>query len=582
MIEFEKYLGESVIEEFLDCLNVEAHDLSALDLDFVILKAKEFGFIESYELSRLDESDIVYLFIAEMICAFDNNKGALIPLRANFVNIKNFTTTKKAKQELLYALYNLQNGVIGGRDRTLIVKWRNLGLSALWHNHVDRLITHLKSIHETDDYFSSDRNYLQSVIDDVSNPNSSLDDGKKNVFTRRSLFVSIALLCSFFICIALLASIQKLSVQSQRFYLNFIGSDAIAVVTHTRMLHNNMVLSPNEHLYRHVVTFITASGQEVIGSIDHVYDYRQVPAVGSQIWVVYERENPYNLTLRSPYVNAYKVIAYLVICLVVLGFVMLVLRFFVLTYVKSQTIKSAMSFCVLTIAIFAATYIFIFENRYIFYRFVGARPLSEFSYVDSRLVKKSNGRVYTGLVKTQYGTQTLISSYRRGRLEGLSVSYEKDVIRMLGNYTDGYLNGMYIRYDSTGSPLEYALYEHGRKNGFYREYDEFSDKIVYEGIYQKGLKEGAFRTFYSDGKIRKVERYKHDMLNGTVLEFYRNGQVKNELNYDNGVLNGRCQSFDENGIPTVDVYIKKGMYFGTFVHDIEDLKQNPMPTVLLE
>ena len=569
MNDFEKYLGYQSVETFLDFLNVEAHDLDALDLDFIILKAKEFGYIETYELNNLDESDIIYLFVAELIVAFDNNKDAIVQLRPNFGNIKSFSTSKNAKLEVLHALYDLQNGVISGKERKLVTLWKGQGLYNLWYSHIDGLITSLRSIRESDNYYSTDRNYIQSVIDDVSKPNSSyLRTQKKNTISHRYFYFASALFTLCIVAIMLFASLEKISVQSSRFYLNFTGLDAIAVVTQTSILDTKIELDRNEHLYRHVVTFITDLGQEVVTHLDHVWYYKQAPSVGSQFWIVYQRDDPTKITLRSNYVNAYKLVFYLLISFVVIALVVLFLKFFVISHIKSRHIKDIISFAVLATVIFFVTYIFIFENRYVFYRFVGARSFASVQYDGDVLVKKINGSPYNGLVKIKLNDRILIRSFREGILDGLSVSYDKNIIRQIGNYHNGLLNGTFIRYGKNGKALEYAIYVNGKKHGFYREYDEVTGKIIYEGIFKEGLRDGAFRSFYREGQIKRVVRYTRDMLNGPSREFYNNGQIRRILNYNFGIIDGRYQSFDLDGNNVIDINIDMGKYKGMFVHKL--------------
>lgn len=569
MNDFEKYLGYQSVETFLDFLNVEAHDLDALDLDFIILKAKEFGYIETYELNNIDESDIIYLFAAELIVAFDSNKDAIKDLRPNFCNIKSFTTSKNAKLEVLHALYDLQNGVISGKERKLITLWKGQGLYNLWHNHIDRLIISLRSIHESDDYYSTDRSYIQSVIDDVSKPSSSyLRTQKKTNISHRSFYFVSILFTFCIVAIMLFASLEKISVQTSRFYLNFTGLDAIAVVTQTSILDTKMDLERNEHLYRHEVTFITDSGREVVAEFEHVWHFKQAPSVGSQFWIVYQRDNPSEITLRSTYVNAYKLVFYLIISFVIIGFIVLFLKIFVVSHIKSRHIKDIISFVVLATVIFFVTYIFIFENRYVFYRFVGARSFSTVQYDGDVLVKKLNGRPYNGLIKIKLNNRILIRSFRQGKLDGLSVSYDKNKIRQIGNYHNGLLNGTFIRYGKNGKPLEYATYVDGKKHGFYREYDENTGKIIYEGIFKEGLRDGAFRSFYRKGQIKRVVRYSRDILNGPSREFYNNGQIHRILNYNYGIIDGRFQSYDLDGSNVIDIKIDMGKYRGKFVHNL--------------
>ena len=52
--------------------------------------------------------------------------------------------------------------------------------------------------------------------------------------------------------------------------------------------------------------------------------------------------------------------------------------------------------------------------------------------------------------------------------------------------------------------------------------------------YEHGKKNGVFKQFFENGKIQLLRTYKDDVLDGKSREYYPNGKLKEELVYEQG------------------------------------------------
>lgn len=64
--------------------------------------------------------------------------------------------------------------------------------------------------------------------------------------------------------------------------------------------------------------------------------------------------------------------------------------------------------------------------------------------------------------------------------------------------------------------------------------------------YEHGKKNGVFKQFYENGKLQQLRTYKDDVLDGKSLEYYPNGKLKEELVYEQGKA-VHLRLYDEQG-----------------------------------
>lgn len=119
---------------------------------------------------------------------------------------------------------------------------------------------------------------------------------------------------------------------------------------------------------------------------------------------------------------------------------------------------------------------------------------------------------------------------------------------------------------STGKPLEgeqhiidvrkseYKTYyfDNGLFDGPYTHYR--NNKLVEEGHYMEGVKEGVFKEYYSDGvTVKRTRIYREGKLDGPDITFFTNGRPEREKGYKGSVEHGPERRWDhESGTLLVE------------------------------
>ena len=113
---------------------------------------------------------------------------------------------------------------------------------------------------------------------------------------------------------------------------------------------------------------------------------------------------------------------------------------------------------------------------------------------------------------------------------------------------------------------KYIIYE---QNGKVKEYDNFNDKLIYEGEYSNKQKNGQGKEYYENGNIKfegeylngkkwNGKLYHYSRRNkeniqelkegkGYIKEFYSNDNIKYEGEYYNGQRNGKGKEYNYDG-----------------------------------
>jgi antitoxin component YwqK of YwqJK toxin-antitoxin module len=146
-----------------------------------------------------------------------------------------------------------------------------------------------------------------------------------------------------------------------------------------------------------------------------------------------------------------------------------------------------------------------------------------------------------------------------GKKNGYNISYSYE------NLSEGHENGvvisreLYINDKREG--ISYYFYENGKlkneisfvngkKQGLAKEYDReglIQSLIYYHNGYitdredinrtdEGGLKQGTWKSFYPDGKLKSEKQYKDNMLNGLYKEFNQKGNLVLAMKYENDVV----------------------------------------------
>lgn len=92
------------------------------------------------------------------------------------------------------------------------------------------------------------------------------------------------------------------------------------------------------------------------------------------------------------------------------------------------------------------------------------------------------------------------------------------------------------------------------KQGYWKVYNKIKklpgyedDQLVEEGSYVDNKKEGVWKTYYNNGKLKSEITYKNNIANGFARFYYKNGNVSEEGNWVNNKWDGKYKYYYENG-----------------------------------
>lgn len=111
--------------------------------------------------------------------------------------------------------------------------------------------------------------------------------------------------------------------------------------------------------------------------------------------------------------------------------------------------------------------------------------------------------------------------------------------------TDKPLDGDRRIIDGYHSAYIQAEFKDGFYNGKYAEYEY--NKLKCEGAYRDGRKEGTFKFYDSEGRVKEEKPYKDGKLHGAHRTFYTSGQLEREVNYRDGRQDGKELYYDYDG-----------------------------------
>ncbi|MEN8226969.1 MAG: hypothetical protein ABFS38_02360 [Bacteroidota bacterium] len=183
-------------------------------------------------------------------------------------------------------------------------------------------------------------------------------------------------------------------------------------------------------------------------------------------------------------------------------------------------------------------------------------------------------------------------NYKIGEKSGYSIKYHYDNPLHPGQptiisnelYVNGKKEGSSYYYHPTGELKLMVFYKNGKRQGLSREFSKDSTLITVvqynenyivnrERVNQTdgdGRKQGTFREYYENGKIKKEEHYLDNQLHGYYREFNGKGELVMGMRYERGMI---VEEIDEDLKELLDMkstYDEKGrvIFTGGYKEDI--------------
>lgn len=162
----------------------------------------------------------------------------------------------------------------------------------------------------------------------------------------------------------------------------------------------------------------------------------------------------------------------------------------------------------------------------------------------------------TGIWKFYNGASGLeqTGSYNNGRPDGLwKWYYDNGALLREEEYFQGQRDGHFTEFSQTNEIITQGQYADGEKNG---EWKYKSENNSEEGKYILGLRDGIWKSYYADGKLRYKGNYIQGTPDGLHVNYYENGRIREEQFYRMGIRQRTWKKYNEEGVTVLTVTYK--------------------------
>ncbi|MDZ4752008.1 MAG: hypothetical protein SGI87_10365 [Flavobacteriales bacterium] len=130
--------------------------------------------------------------------------------------------------------------------------------------------------------------------------------------------------------------------------------------------------------------------------------------------------------------------------------------------------------------------------------------------------------------------------------------YPDGSLKMIGGYKDNTRHGSFREFDKEGNLINSYVYE--------------NNQITGEGLLDStGMREGPWKLFYSDGKVRAEGSYKKGKRTGQWIYYFSSGKVEQRGNYNEDLSTGEWKWFYKSGPLHREELYRKGREDGHFM-----------------
>ena len=180
------------------------------------------------------------------------------------------------------------------------------------------------------------------------------------------------------------------------------------------------------------------------------------------------------------------------------------------------------------------------------------------------MVNVSDGRPFTGRLRTLKDGLFILSTYEDGLRQGTEYIYLGANMVGFYNYSNDNLEGPFQSVDKFGNIEVSGSYRNNHLDGEWTKYDSVTGRVVTTGRWLWGAREGLWTFYRSDGTLYCTENYSSDLLNGAYTEYNPKGGVMLESNYIKDVATGISTRYWPNGNKLYQVSLENGLAHGPF------------------
>ncbi len=106
--------------------------------------------------------------------------------------------------------------------------------------------------------------------------------------------------------------------------------------------------------------------------------------------------------------------------------------------------------------------------------------------------------------------------------------------------------GIYKAFFENGKIKEESEYKDDVLNGYRKLFREEGDLQI-EETHKKGLFHGTYKSYYPNGQLESQGEYLENVMTGLWKYYYDTGQIKEEVNFANNNENGPFKEYHPNG-----------------------------------
>jgi hypothetical protein len=110
-------------------------------------------------------------------------------------------------------------------------------------------------------------------------------------------------------------------------------------------------------------------------------------------------------------------------------------------------------------------------------------------------------------------------------------------------------------------PIGYNRIINGLEEGEWRKYHD-NGVLKEKRFYSHGVKVGVLKTWWDNGQLQVLYRFKNGEYNGTCFEWNRNGVLIKKMNYEAGIEVGQQRQWYDDGSVRSNYVMKNGRRFG--------------------
>jgi antitoxin component YwqK of YwqJK toxin-antitoxin module len=116
----------------------------------------------------------------------------------------------------------------------------------------------------------------------------------------------------------------------------------------------------------------------------------------------------------------------------------------------------------------------------------------------------------------------------------------------ISSIVEGYIYEKVTKVNEYSGSKEEYIERYGKKEGEYKMWHQ-NGKIKRQGYYKEGKEEGEFKWWWNNGQLHIQLYYKEGKLDGEWKEWYEEGQLMVQTYHKEGKLEGEYREWNERG-----------------------------------